>query len=217
MEETPILTPEEGEAIPTPEGTKGETTPKKTTTPAEELPSEVDYLKKKFSDSAREVQRILESSKLDKTRIAELEVKLAEKASEISPEEFPDWDLMSESEKWMAKEILRLKEKTKWEEDLQKVKAAFPKLANKEGAFKEYCYKYPKSVDIEILAKSFLFEEPAEELEPKPKKGLEKPTGGLGKVPSAEMTVEDVKRLRETDGRTYLKMIRDGTLKVPEK
>ena len=146
------------------------------------------------------------------------------KESPISSEQFatdiPDWDLMTESERYLAKELLQLKEKAKWEEDITRARKAFPDLAGKETEFKDYCSKFPKAMDVEVLAKSFLFKpaEPAPEA-PKPApKGLEKPTGGSRQTISPEMSLEDITRLRETQPKVYEKMIREGKLKnIPEK
>lgn len=149
------------------------------------------------------------------------------KESSISPEkvvvnDVPDFEYMTESEKWMAKELLQLKEKAKWEEDMSRARKQFPDLGDKEAEFKEYAYKFPKSVDIEVLAKSFLFDQKPEVkpvIEPTiSAKGLEKPTGGSRQSPVPEMSLDDVKRLRETQPRLYEKMIMEGKIKkIPEK
>jgi hypothetical protein len=228
MEETPKQqTPIEGEATQTLEGTPTEgPVVNQTATPEIEPQAEVDY-KKKFSDSAREVQRLLEKDKQDQAKLQELEAQLANKANEVSSEKlaeaYPDWDLMTDNEKWMAKELITLKEKSKWEEDLTRAKKSFPVLGEKEAEFKNYAYKYPKAIDIEVLAKSFLFDNKPEtpvqtQVEP-PKKGLEKPTGGSRQAPSPGLTLEDIKRLRETQPKLYTKMIIEGKLpkKLPER
>ncbi len=215
-------TPIEEEETPTLEGTEGEGTPK-TTSETEELPvPEVDY-KKKFSDSSREVQRLLSEDKLRKVRIEELEAKLA-KADELSSEEklhekFPDWDMLSDSEKQLIKrqektekELLKLKEEQAWKDDFGKAVDKFPKLSEREKEFKDFCYRFPKGIDAETLAKSFLFEEKEEPKEPR--KGLEKPTGGTKGMPSGELSDEEVKRLRETNFEVYLKMVRNGKIKT---
>jgi len=155
-----------------------------------------------------------------------LEDKVKELESSVSPEkaaeQFPDWDLMTETERWMAKELIQLKEKTKWEEDMARAKKAFPVLGDKEAEFKDYCYKFPKSVDVEVLAKSFLFDDvkPAPAVqETEPNKGLEKPTGGLRQSSAPGLTLDEIKRLRENQPRSYEKMIIEGKLpkKLPEK
>ena len=160
----------------------------------------------------------------ERRHIKLLEEELQKTKSSVSPEqlaEVPDWDLMTDNEKWIAKEVIQLKDKTKWEEDMTRARKAFPALGNKEAEFKEYCYKFPKSVDVEVLARSFLFEpvkeEPVQEIEPK--KGLERPTGGSRQAPSSEISLEEIQRIRENQPKVYEKMIRDGKFpkKLPEK
>jgi len=156
-----------------------------------------------------------------KAKALEEEIKQIRESS-VSPEklaEVPDWDLMTDNERWMAKELIQLKDKTKWEEDLTKAKKSFPVLGDREAEFKEYCYKYPKSVDVEVLAKSFLFEPKAPEPVMESKKGLEKPTGGTRQVPAPGITLDEVKRLRETQPKLYEKMLIEGKFpkKLPEK
>ncbi len=161
----------------------------------------------------------------EKAKALEEELKKIKEESSVSPEklaeQYPDWELMTESEKWMAKELIQLKEKARWEEDLAKAKKTFPSLETKESEFKDYCYKFPKSVDVEVLAKSFLFDsvKPEPEVVKEPSKGLEKPTGGSRQVPSPGMTLEDITRLRENQPKLYEKMIREGKIpkKLPEK
>lgn len=218
----PDQIPKGDEITPTPIGTEGDETPQ-TTPKGDELPPEVDY-KKKFSDSAREVQRLLEEDKLRQEKIAELEAKLAETSENLADREFsqkyPEWEMMTETEKTLAKEIdslkkesLKAKEEKAWQNDFQKAKSKFPKLSGREDEFKEFCYKYPKSIDAETLAKSFLFEEET----PQPKKGLEKPTSGSKVPPKSGYSLEDIKNLRESDFKTYIKLIRQGKIKeIPE-
>jgi hypothetical protein len=139
------------------------------------------------------------------------------------PEESPEWEMMTDSEKWLAKRVIRLEEEKKWEADLGKVKKIYSELGEKEAEFKTFCYKYPKSVEIETLAKAFLFDGKKSSApvsaEPKPAIGLEKPTAGPKQVENIEPSLEDIKRLRETQPRLYEKMIVEGKMpkKVPEK
>lgn len=217
MEETPIIPTSAGEEPRAPSSleTEGEGTPQETNTSGEGLPSEVNY-KKKFSDSAREVQRLLQEDKLNKERVNELEVKLAE-ASETSTEN-PDWDMLTDAEKMLLKkqeqlekDILDYKEEKAWQKDFSKAKVAFPLLAEKEAEFKEFCYKYPKGVDAETLAKAFLYGK--SEVEPPERMGLEKPTSGP-RVVQEGMSMEDLERLRTTDEKKYIELIRKGVIKT---
>jgi len=157
----------------------------------------------------------------DKARLLEEELKIARESS-VSPEklaELPDWELMTETEKYLAKELMNLKEKQKWEEDFTRAKKTFPELGDKAAEFKDFAYKYPKSVDVEVLAKSFLFKPTSEPVEKPALKGLEKPTGGSRQVPAPGLTLDEIKRLRENQPKLYEKMVIEGKLpkKLPEK
>lgn len=181
---------------------KEETTPK----PAQEKTIPYDRFQEVIKDknALEEELKKLKDSSISSEKIAEL----------------PDFEYMTDSEKWMAKKLIQLEEKTKWEEDLAKAKKSFPDLGDKEVEFKDYCYKFPKSVDVEVLAKSFLFDSKPQvkEVQSNPTQGLEKPTGGSRQSPVSETSLEDVKRLRENQPKLYEKMIREGKLKkIPEK
>ena len=223
-EETP-QTPEVPE-----QGTEGGEEPPKQTQPEGEgsPPEAVDY-KEKFSESTRENQRILGESKLKSERIRELESKLESEppSDKELAEKHPDWEYKDDEEKASIrreeareKRLRQLEEKAAWDEDYSKVLKKYPDLAKYGEEFKEEAYKHPKSVDLETIAKSFLFgktPEPAPEPE-YPKPGLEKPTGGTGQAPSIGMTLGDITRLRETDERRYIKLVREGKIKeIPEK
>lgn len=152
-------------------------------------------------------------------RLKATEEKLKEiQESSISSDklaELPDFDLMTDTERYLAKELIQLKEKAKWEEDLNRAKKTFPALAGKEAEFKDYCYKFPKSVDVEVLSKSFLFDNKPPVVEPvmvETKKGLERPTGGSRQAPAPGLTLEEISRLRENQPRVYEKMLREGKL-----
>ena len=228
MADEPIQTSKGTEETPTPKETEVETTTNQTAESTEELPveKEIDY-KTKFSESKEEALRIREENKILSQEKADLEAKLAN-ASESSLEKdlsvkYPDWDVLTDSERAiikrqesMSKELAAIKEEKAWEADLAQAKSRFPKLSGKEEEFKKFCYKYPKSIDAETLAKSFLFEETPVKEEIKPRKGLEKPTSGPNKVLTPEMTLDDIKRLRETDEKQYIKLIREGRLNVPK-
>lgn len=229
MVETPNPNPEGNEEPLTPKGTEGELTPQ-TPTPVATLTTEEEQeLKelreikastgfKKFTESAKEANRLLERNK-------ELEEKLAE-ASESSLEKdvsirYPDWDLMTESEKILAKnqeridkQLTELARDKVWDKDFSQMQKKYPKLAEKENEFKDFCSKY-KNIDAETLAKSFLFEEtPVKEV--KERKGLEKPTAGPNKTSIPGMSLEDIKRLREEQPKLYVKLLREGRINIPK-
>lgn len=231
MVEIPDQTLPETETTPTSDKTKVEPTTKQTPDLTAELPVKpvIDY-KVKFSESKEEALRIREENKRLSLEKIELEAKLA-KASESSFERdisirYPDWDLLTESERTivknqehLSKELADIKEEKAWDKDLAKAKFKYPKLAGKETEFKEFCYKYPKGIDAETLAKSFLFDDviPIKEEPKETRKGLEKPTAGPNKISTPGLSLEDIKRLREDQPQIYAKMIKENRLKVPEK
>lgn len=229
MDVNPNLTPIGNEETLNPTGTETEITvqtPPETLEP--QVPEEVKQLKKRYAEARKGAEELLKEKEALAAEKADLEAKLAQ-ADEGSFErelevKYPDWDLMTESEKMLAKnqevinkELIKLKEETAWEKDLAKAKLQFPKLIGNEEAFREYCYKYPKSVDAETLAKSFLFEDTTPvKVEVKERKGLETPTAGPNKISTPGMTLADITRLREEQPRLYEKMLKEDRLpKVP--
>lgn len=85
----------------------------------------------------------------------------------------------------------------------------FPALKELSQEFSEFKKDYPRHKG-ENIAKIFLQEKGM--LEPK-RKGLESPTGGRAPVAS-DMTVDEVKHLRETDYRRYADLLKKGLIKV---
>jgi len=233
-ENKPNPTPEGNEETPTPEGTEGEQeTPEKTNLEPDKLPAQGDY-KKRYTN-AREGAIILKKEKEDAIERAEVaEAKLADEvnkppSNEELTKKYPDWEYKEDSEKdtlirldKQEKETILLKEKLAWNDDFNRILKKYPQLAKVGDKFKEEAYKHPKSIDLEVIAKSFLFDKietkPEEEIEEKPKRsGLEKPTGGTGKVPSAKMSLGDITRLRKTNFKLYMKMVNEGKIKeIPE-
>lgn len=225
-------TPEEPVEGTQPEGQTGQTPDEEVGTPSEPG-TEEDY-KKKFSESTREAQRLLEKLKEEQRRREELESKLAQRAGETISEsvlakKYPDWDLLDPVEKdRLIKEeeremrLARLEEEIAWQKDYMAVSRKFPQLSKVEDEFKEFVYRPEnKGASLVTLAKSFLFDR-KELVEPKPspqpkRKGLEKATGGT-RVVSTEMSREDIERLRKTDYKRYVKLLKQGRIKkIPEK
>ena len=225
-EETPQTPP-----VPE-EGTEGEATPPSNNPPGEGSPPKEEDYKEKFGQSTQENQRILGESKLKDDRIAELETKLSDKEDSEPPSEaelkakYPDWEDREEEEKErLRKEEARekrlrvLEEAKAWKEDFENVLGKYPELEKVKAKFKAYAYKYPKSVDLTTLAKAFLHDNKIEsdpETPPSPpepeKPGLETPTGGKPIIPD-KMTLKDIKRLRETNFKEYLRLVNSGKIK----
>lgn len=165
-------------------------------------------------------------SEREKRKLAEEELEKL-KTSSPSEEEPADtnWEYLDDDEKKRRKEengikkdVAQLKEKMAWEDDFKRILKTYPQLTEDEEDFKEFAYKYPKSVDLEIIAKAYLFDKKPAEPEKEERKGLEKPTGGEGKVPETELSLGDITRMRKESPKEYAQAIREGRIKnIPEK
>lgn len=192
------------EETQTPEQTPAEGQPVEQSQPAE---PPVDY-EKKFSESTREAQRLLEENKSLNAKIGDLEAKLAQPA----PDEGSDYQYLTEAEKRMYRELEELKAKhaaieakQAKEDELSKAIGEFAELNGREKEFRTYCEG--KSGDYSILAKAFLFEN---KQTPK-RKGLEKPSGGDKSAPaSEEITAEKLAQIRQNDEKLYEKLVKEG-------
>ena len=165
-----------------------------------------------------------EEAEAEAARLKEENQQLQDKLKSSTPSEKemrtanPDWDLLDEGEKQIRKkiaaqekEIAVLKEKQAWDDDFRKLRKD-SKFANiPEAEFREFAYKYPKSVDLKVLAQSYLFEKgERKELETPERPGLEKPTGGREAPKRTGYTAEDMERIRTTSPKRYEKMLREG-------
>lgn len=228
--QTPEGTPEEI----TPEGPQGDPTPKKETI-GEVLPSvETDY-KKKFGESTRENQRILEESKQKEEKIAELEVKLTDSQRTLSEKElkakYPNWEFLDEEEKKKAKEDFEkekrlkvLEAKAKWRDDFQSLPEEIKEKIEKKGgetAFKDFACSPENRGQKSLgnLSKQFLYEEVLPEPSPETPNdpvGLESGTGGPKTpiIPEKGYTSEEAKALREKDSKKYNRLVAEGKMKI---
>lgn len=87
---------------------------------------------------------------------------------------------------------------------------AYPDLKGLSSEFDEFRKDYPRH-KLDNVAKLFLTEKGMLDT---PRKGLEKPTGGVRTPISTGMTHEDIKNLRETNYRKYQDMLMKGLIKV---
>ena len=100
-----------------------------------------------------------------------------------------------------------------------KSELAKERLINSNPIFKERWAEFEefrtnpdnKGMNLNTAAKSFLVENGL--LEPT-RKGLEKTTGGLRTPPTAGMTPDEVKRLRETNYKEYVDKLTKGLIQV---
>ena len=224
---TEVQTLEGNEETQTPETkTEGEKTPKETTPEPEKLPAQEEDYKKKFSESSSENQRVREeNAKLLKDKEI-LEAKLAVKANDTPSEDelskrYPDWEYKEDDEKDRIREkeelgrrLRKVEEQVAWETDYKSTLEKHPSLVEKEKEFKEYAYDRPEIKNLDVLAKSFLFDNPVEPSEPvepvEKRKGLEKPTGTITEGVPTEWTYEKMDALRENDYPRYEKLLAKG-------
>lgn len=94
--------------------------------------------------------------------------------------------------------------------------AANPILKDKWSDFEAF-HTDPENagMSLKTAAKAFIVEHGLNE-EPKPRKGLEKPTGGTRSAPASGMTSDDVRILRQTNFRKYTEMLRKGQIVISE-
>lgn len=143
---------------------------------------------------------LLESLREEREKRRALEERLSTLESSVSSGE--DAEYVSKSE------FAELKTKlTKAE-----VLSAHPELKDKWDSFEEFREDPEnKGMSMKTAAKAFLVEKGLLET---PRKGLEKPTGGQRVPLTSGMSVEDVKRLRETDFKKYQQMLMKGQLTI---
>ena len=141
----------------------------------------------------------------------ELEAKLKEKESSTSE---PSDDVYSDEGKMLQGRIDALTTKiSSYEKKDQetKVYSAYPILKDKREEFQDYLEENPE-LSLEKAAKLFLFENNLASAPVTERKGLERPTGGSKKTPAKGFTQDDLKRLRETEPRKHIKLIRSGKI-----
>jgi len=149
-------------------------------------------------------------------RIQRLERKL-EKLAE-PPEVFPVLPTEaqhSEEGLRLKKEIDRLEDEIlniKGSTELNVITAKFPEIRNNLDEFQDFRSEYP-GVPTEKVAKLFLVEKGMAPVFQE-RTGLEAPTGGSREPAKPGVTVDDLKRLRETDSRRYHKMLKNGEISI---
>lgn len=248
-EQLPDETPEEettqepevaAESIPS---KADETAP--STAPIPELEEEeepvkpvVDY-KQKYRDSTREAQVLYSKDKKMNEAIDE-----ASRLDNLPEEEmnslYPDWDILSDFEKKVARDneinkrrfdILHKassagKDIAAWNEEVDKfiedpkILANNPDLEGRQDDFRIFATKPTrKNAPLEDLVNSFLFEVDKEEASKPKSKGEMFPTGTGGpSTPDSskpkKLTVEEGKALRISNYETYKKKLRAGEIET---
>jgi hypothetical protein len=95
-------------------------------------------------------------------------------------------------------------------EEEAKVLSAYPILKDKQDEFRDYLEDNPQ-LSHDQAVKLFLINNNLVAEQAPVSKGLERPTGGSKKA-EPKFSEADVKRLRETEPRKYIKLLRSGKL-----
>lgn len=192
-----------------------------------QLEEENEKLKIRNSESSREAQLLIEQNKLKDERLNKLTNQEAPTDDELK-QTYPNWDEMDYGTQTFLKNQAALEKKVaatsnilldkleeeKWQDDLARIKTKHPELADKESDFKAFAYKPShKNIDVDTLAKAFLFDNKAEAVKPNPTPGavLEQGSGGP-KLPPAEISMEDVAVIRTADPKRYRELLMRGQI-----
>ena len=222
----PIQTPQEGaEHVEQPTITPAE--PIQPTPPTPKPEETVDYWKNQASASARENTLLREAE--ERRQKAEQELTKEPTDSELRAA-FPEWDVMDDFQKRMARETTdakrlaaravktseELANERSWNTSIELAVSSNPSLQGKEQAFRQFALKPQyRGVPMELLVDSFLQKNaPAPTPTPKPaepKPGLETGNGGPRVTEtSKKYTAEELKTIRETDYRRYMEIVKSG-------
>ena len=160
---------------------------------------------------------------------------LPEPTEEELRAEYPDWDVMDDTAKKLAKKSLMnerrfgmvvtaVEEGRKIDEWTKKVddfvataitKPEFARLTGKEEEFKSFCMKPTRrGVDLEDLAKAFLHDA-TDTPAPRKKGSLLEPGSGGGTPINTEESMDEnqLAQLRTKDQKTYNRLIKEGKIK----
>lgn len=149
---------------------------------------------------------LLKSLQEERDKRRELEAEL-KRLSEQSAGPFSDEGQL------LKKEIEDLKVQMTERDTLASLQAKHPALADKLSEFNEFRANPENAgMKLETAAKAFLVEKDLL-TEPKPRKGLEKDSGGTRSQPKTGRTEEDIADLRQNNFRQYMREIKKGTLR----
>ena len=247
IDETPTETPE---TTPAPEEPKEEIK-EEVVEPVEEVKEEVeekkeeekpivDY-KKKYVDSTRGAHDLLEEQK-ETNKALEEGKNIPAPTDEEMTVIYPDWDVMSDSEKRLAvktevadrrfdllyKASEKSKSNTEWHGAVDKfienpkTMINYPELEGKQDEFKVYAAKPTyKNADFHLIVKSFLFDnEKVKAAKPK-NEGSMFPKGTAGPTvkdnPTNTISLQELTNIRNSNYKMYkekLAAIKKGTLQM---
>lgn len=183
-------------------------------------PSKEIY-KKKFSESSKEAQKIQAKNRVINKAIIDAE-ETPEPTEEELIKEFPDWDVMSETERGLAKEtvisrnwrqiISKAKEQAtkieKWTESIEEfvdnpqTLIDSPELEGKTDEFREFATREENNnVPFNTLIGAFLYEHSKSNKSHKGKM-FENGSGGPNDKPQpkdGKISLEEARKLRETN------------------
>lgn len=187
----------------------------------EALKKRLEDEKKKSAASARENQKIYAKNRVINKALVDAD-EIPEPTEEELVKEFPEWDVMSDTEKTLAKEtvisrswrqaISKAKEQAtkieKWTESVETfiddpaTLTDNPELEGKTNEFKVFATEESNnSVPFKILVSAFLHEHSKNKVQHKGKM-FENGSGGPNEKPtpkSDKISLEESRRLRETD------------------
>jgi hypothetical protein len=236
VEEPKVIIPKEPveEPAPEPEPEPEPEEEHKEEEVTEEEPKEEEKpdLKQKLSASARENQKIYNKNRILNQAISE---EVLEPTEEEMVKEFPDWEVMGETERTLAKKSVihdrwtakikeasdQVKKIEKWDEEVDKFaddpKTLIdnPELEGKTDDFKEFAkQETSNSVPFKILIGAFLHEKTQKSV-PNKGKMFDTESGGAnskGKQGPAKLTVEEGRKLRESDYGKWKEMLLAGRI-----
>jgi hypothetical protein len=193
--------------------------------PPVDIPPQEDF-KKRFAESTREAQILYAKNKKTMETIQEAG-KVAEPTEDEMKVQFPDWDLMSDTEKSLSKRVYKGEKAlgmiTQISEESKKVDEwngkvdtfvddpesaqKYPKLAGREAEFKAFASKPTRvGVDFEVLVNAFSYELNTGGGH----KTLFNNGSGGDKPQSTTPTAEDASTLRKTNPREWERRSKAG-------
>jgi len=216
----------------TPEPPQDPEQPQQPAAPATPAPANpvqpTEDFEEKFRQSSREANNLVAAKRQTEERLKQLtNINITENELRVL---YPDWDSMNDVTKIALRETAvankkanqaldlatNMMEQQQWAADFAQTLKANPALAGREEAFKEYCYKPShKSVPIDVLVKSFLFDfpppTPAAPAQPTP--ALERGSGGPRGADNGELSEEQLAQIRVSDPKRYRQIIMNESRK----
>jgi hypothetical protein len=194
----------------------------------------VEDLKKKLSASARENSILREQIKNLNSKIGYFTKEEAPTDAELK-NLYPNWDEMGPLEKELASknvilerrlnkvssEVSRIAEERKWNEELDnffernEITDSYPELKGKEKEFRIFALKPThKGVNLDVLARAFLYGAPEAPREPKKGSLIERGSGGpkTPQKPKKGYTSEELSLLRKTDYKKWKEVVEKGQI-----